>query len=81
MPHHLPCPSADRNEGRRRRCASQWNCHGGTSQKWTVKSDGTIVAQQSGLCLDVKGGKTANGTELQLWTCNGTANQKWTWQR
>ncbi|MFJ4783505.1 ricin-type beta-trefoil lectin domain protein [Streptomyces sp. NPDC088794] len=37
------------------------NCHGGTSQKWTVKSDSSIFAQPSGLCLDAVGGKTANG--------------------
>ncbi|GAA3294387.1 hypothetical protein GCM10020295_18770 [Streptomyces cinereospinus] len=58
---------------------SQWNCHGGSSQKWTVRSDGTIVGQNSGLCLDVTGGRTANGTELQLWTCNGSTAQKFTW--
>ncbi|MET9836675.1 ricin-type beta-trefoil lectin domain protein [Streptomyces virginiae] len=28
-------------------------------------------------CLDVKGGKAANGTQIQLYTCNGTAAQSW----
>ncbi|MEU6309961.1 ricin-type beta-trefoil lectin domain protein [Streptomyces sp. NPDC047014] len=30
-----------------------------------------------GKCLDVKGGKAANGTRIQLHTCNGTAAQSW----
>ncbi|WP_053161231.1 ricin-type beta-trefoil lectin domain protein [Streptomyces caatingaensis] len=28
-------------------------------------------------CLDVQGGKKANGTAVQLYTCNGTGAQKW----
>ncbi|MFI1052387.1 RICIN domain-containing protein [Streptomyces griseoruber] len=28
-------------------------------------------------CLDVAGGKSANGTPVQLYTCNGGAAQKW----
>ncbi|MFC9821872.1 ricin-type beta-trefoil lectin domain protein [Streptomyces erythrochromogenes] len=28
-------------------------------------------------CLDVKGGKAANGTQIQLYTCNGSAAQSW----
>ncbi|MFD0332398.1 RICIN domain-containing protein [Streptomyces erythrogriseus] len=32
-----------------------------------------------GLCLDVKSGGKANGTEATLWYCNGTASQQWTY--
>ncbi|MEU9086623.1 ricin-type beta-trefoil lectin domain protein [Streptomyces sp. NPDC048357] len=28
-------------------------------------------------CLDVKGGKAVNGTQVQLYTCNGSAAQSW----
>ncbi|MFE6907684.1 ricin-type beta-trefoil lectin domain protein [Streptomyces erythrochromogenes] len=28
-------------------------------------------------CLDVKGGKAANGTQIQLYACNGSAAQSW----
>ena len=35
---------------------------------------------QIGLCLDVTGAATANGTLVGLWTCNGAANQRWTRQ-
>ncbi|GAA3035969.1 hypothetical protein GCM10020229_54160 [Kitasatospora albolonga] len=43
-----------------------------------MNNDGTVVGVESGLCLDVSGGGTANGTAVQLWTCNGGGNQKWT---
>jgi hypothetical protein len=32
---------------------------------------------QSGLCLDVTGAGTADGTPIELWTCNGGSNQQW----
>ncbi|MCC3769860.1 ricin-type beta-trefoil lectin domain protein [Streptomyces sp. UNOC14_S4] len=35
------------------------------------------VTGLGGKCLDVKGGKTANGTQIQLYTCNGSATQSW----
>lgn len=28
-------------------------------------------------CLDIKGGKAANGTQIQLYTCNGSVAQSW----
>ncbi|MEI7033391.1 ThuA domain-containing protein [Streptomyces pratensis] len=31
-----------------------------------------------GKCVDVAGGVSADGTQIQLWTCNGSAAQKWT---
>ncbi|MEV4701820.1 RICIN domain-containing protein [Actinoplanes sp. NPDC049316] len=58
--------------------AQLWDCHGGTNQRWTRGSDGTIRSQQSGLCLDVSGNATANGTPVILWTCTAGANQRWT---
>ncbi|MFI1968308.1 hypothetical protein BLA24_13245 [Streptomyces cinnamoneus] len=35
------------------------------------------VTGLGGKCLDVKGGKAANGTQIQLYTCNGSAAQSW----
>jgi 1-phosphatidylinositol phosphodiesterase len=32
---------------------------------------------RTGLCLDVSGGSSANGTNVALWTCHGGQNQKW----
>jgi lysophospholipase L1-like esterase len=37
-----------------------------------------IVGTQSGRCVDVPNGTTANGTQVQLWDCTGGANQSWT---
>ncbi|MFE1791480.1 ricin-type beta-trefoil lectin domain protein [Streptomyces sp. NPDC059525] len=35
------------------------------------------VTGLGGKCLDVKGGKAANGTQIQLYTCNGSVAQSW----
>ncbi|GHF72851.1 hypothetical protein GCM10010218_62560 [Streptomyces mashuensis] len=35
------------------------------------------VSGLGGKCLDVKGGKAANGTQIQLYACNGSAAQSW----
>ena len=37
-----------------------------------------IVNRNSGKCLDVSGGSTADGGDVIQWTCNGGASQKWT---
>jgi hypothetical protein len=58
-----------------------WACNGGSAQKWTAASDGTVTIHGSGSpgqCLDVTGGGTSNGTRVQLWSCiSGDANQQW----
>ncbi|MFJ9641674.1 ricin-type beta-trefoil lectin domain protein [Streptomyces sp. NPDC101206] len=35
------------------------------------------VTGLGGKCLDAKGGKADNGTQIQLYTCNGTVAQSW----
>ncbi|MEU6305085.1 family 43 glycosylhydrolase [Streptomyces chartreusis] len=37
----------------------------------------TLVNRNSGKCLDVDGGGTADGVDIFQWTCNGGSNQKW----
>jgi hypothetical protein len=37
-----------------------------------------IVGGQSGRCVDVPGGTTTNGTQVQLWDCQGQTGQSWT---
>jgi hypothetical protein len=54
-----------------------WPCSDGANQQWTINSNGTITGVQSGLCLDVSGQATADGSDLDLWTCNGQSNQQW----
>jgi ricin-type beta-trefoil lectin protein len=58
--------------------AQLWDCSGAANQQWALRSDGTISNAQSGLCLDVSGRATANGTPVILWTCTAAANQLWT---
>jgi O-glycosyl hydrolase len=36
-----------------------------------------LVGVQSGKCLDVPGGATANSTRVSIWSCNGGTNQQW----
>jgi lysophospholipase L1-like esterase len=58
--------------------AQLWDCTGGTNQRWNLNANGTISNAASGLCLDVSGNATANGTVVILWTCVAAANQRWT---
>uniref|UniRef100_UPI003C7D843B PQQ-dependent sugar dehydrogenase n=1 Tax=unclassified Streptomyces TaxID=2593676 RepID=UPI003C7D843B len=51
--------------------------------EFTVTTSGAApregaVTGIGGKCVDVAGGATADGTQIQLYTCNGTAAQKWT---
>ena len=58
-----------------------WACaSGNANQTWTataVTGGFTLKAGNSGLCLDVRGAGTANGTAVQTYTCNGTPAQSW----
>ncbi|MFF3070345.1 ricin-type beta-trefoil lectin domain protein [Kitasatospora sp. NPDC057936] len=54
-------------------------CTGESNQKWNLdNADNTIRHQTTGLCLEVKGWGTDNGSPATLYTCTGGANQKWT---
>ncbi len=52
-----------------------------TTQQWQLTGDGsgwlTIANAGSRKVLDVPGGSTATGTQLEQWTPNGGANQQW----
>jgi GH43 family beta-xylosidase len=43
----------------------------------TTPTSYTLVNRNSGKCLDVTGGRTADGTNVIQWTCHGGDNQKW----
>ncbi|MFF7544785.1 glycoside hydrolase [Streptomyces canus] len=47
------------------------------SQRWLLNSNGQVVSEASGTCLDVGGQATAEGSKVGLWTCNGGTNQAW----
>jgi alpha-galactosidase len=53
-------------------------CSGGADQQWSYQLDGNLINKQSGLCLDVTGGGSANGTALEAWSCGANQlNQIW----
>ncbi|MFE4832449.1 RICIN domain-containing protein [Streptomyces sp. NPDC056672] len=63
----------------------QWDCYGGPAEKWRLDVISTIngvnyyafVNMNSGKCLDVPGGSTTPGVELQQWTCWSGDMQQW----
>ncbi|MTK02053.1 endo-1,4-beta-xylanase [Micromonospora sp. CP22] len=54
-----------------------WDCSGAANQQWVFNSNGTISNAQTGLCLDVNGAATANGSAVIVWNCHGGGNQRW----
>ncbi|MCX4912058.1 ricin-type beta-trefoil lectin domain protein [Streptomyces sp. NBC_00687] len=52
-----------------------YTCNNGTSQKWTIGTDGTV--QVLGMCLDTTGNATTSGTLVVIDTCSSDATQKW----
>ena len=56
-----------------------WSYGGGTNQQWepvpSASGYYTLVARNSGLCLDPPDASTANGVQLEVDTCNGSAAQ------
>jgi len=56
------------------------NCDGSPSQKWTFSGGSVRVFGDK--CLDVVGGNTADGAQLQIWTCqDGNSNQQWDYSK
>ncbi|WP_432192567.1 glycoside hydrolase [Streptomyces sp. bgisy027] len=50
---------------------------GDAGQRWLLNSNGQIVNEASGKCLDVGGQATADGSEVGVYSCNGGTNQAW----
>jgi hypothetical protein len=57
------------------------NASGLSRLRWAWGLDGTTAAVVRGTgsnrCLDVPGGSTTWGVQLQIWDCNGGSNQSW----
>ena len=51
-------------------------CSNSSGQRWSAYSDRTLRTE--GGCLDVVGGGTGSGTDVDWYACNGTAAQVWT---
>jgi hypothetical protein len=71
----------------------QFSYHGGSNQRWRLEPLGVgpvqpvtssalpyyaIVAEHSGKCLDVAGGSTVDGANVQQFTPHYGPNQQWT---
>ena len=55
-----------------------WGCHGGDNQQFIYKADTTeLKVKHSGKCVDIPGGGSANGLQLQQYDCNNSGAQKW----
>jgi alpha-galactosidase len=53
-------------------------CSGSSAQQWSYQQNGNLKNAASGLCLDVNGGGSADGTKLILWSCGyNQNNQVW----
>jgi hypothetical protein len=52
-------------------------CTTGTTQKWKVGTDGSVVGTGSGECLGVAANSTAPGAALVTSPCDGGSSQKW----
>ena len=57
--------------------AQIWDCTGAANQQWDLNGNGTASNVQNGLCLDVNGAATANGSAVIAWNCHTGANQRW----
>ncbi|MEU1009960.1 glycoside hydrolase [Streptomyces sp. NPDC005890] len=51
---------------------------GDGTQRWLLNSNGQIVNEASGRCLDVSGQATADGSKVILYSCSGGTNEAWT---
>ena len=60
--------------------AAGWNLHNLSfaAASGTGGSNTGAVTGYQGLCLDVRGANSADGTPVQVYTCNGTTAQQWT---
>ncbi|MFC5163062.1 RICIN domain-containing protein [Nonomuraea angiospora] len=54
-----------------------WRCAGGGCSPRSISPSTCTKNPNSGRCLDVKGGSSADATPVHIWDCYGGANQKW----
>jgi hypothetical protein len=73
------CVDAPVDAAEGHRMVRLFHCRGAESQRWTFADQGdgsSEVLGVAGLCLDVQGRSSGDGTPLQLYPCTGAANQR-----
>lgn len=77
--HHRVVPECVDDPGGNAAAGTQlqlWDCvTGNSNQDWTLWADGSV--RHAGMCLDVAGAGTAEGTPVQLAACTGAVSQRW----
>ena len=62
-----------------------WNVVTNPEERWTIVSNGNgtyrFINGYSGLCMDISGGSTQAGADVQVYPYVGTTDQMWTLQR
>eukprot|EP00775_Hariotina_reticulata_P013846 gene13846-13967_t len=54
-----------------------FGCHGGSNQRFVVRSNGALQFPGTNKCMDVRNAGTTDGTWVQVWDCNGNPAQRW----
>jgi len=55
-----------------------WECHNGPNQRWTLTAAGDLKGD-TGLCVTLDGGASADSTGLSIQPCTGAPGQKWSY--
>ncbi|WP_073585654.1 ricin-type beta-trefoil lectin domain protein [Vibrio quintilis] len=71
------CADTDQSAEKSSSTVMVQTCSGQQNQRWHYYTDGTIhSAKDDKMCLDVAGGHTAHGTDIQVYPCNQTTAQQ-----
>ena len=54
------------------------SCTGTANQRWSIGANQPLVNTESNRCLDLTGGDSTNGRQLQVYDCVGGPSQQWT---
>ena len=62
-----------------------WNSKTRPEERWVIVSTGNgtykFINGYDGLCMDIQGGSTSNGADVQVYPYEGSADQKWKLQK
>jgi hypothetical protein len=73
------CIDARSEPAEAHRMIQLFHCHGRENQRWTFADMGdgsSEILGVGGMCLDVQGRSSGDGTPLQIYPCTGAVNQR-----